>query len=330
MSLSIEEHPRIVVDVVIDDHAEDKTLDQLRSALLEDPPRLPSRHFYDDLGSRLFEQITELPEYYQTRTEHKLLEDIAPRVVELTGAKRLVELGSGAATKTRVLLDAMRQAGRLETFVPMDVSEGIVRRVAHELVDEYPGLEVHAVIGSFLEDLSSLPQGCNELVAFLGGTIGNLKPEPHAREFLNSLADAMGSGEYLLLGADLIKDRDVLHAAYNDSQDITAAFNLNILDVVNRRFGANFDPRQWRHRAFFDEQHHRIEMHLVAKSDQVFTVAAVDVTRSVAKGHSVLTEISTKYDQQKIEGLLAKSGFELVEFFTDPDQLFSLSLARTL
>ncbi len=330
MSLSSEEHPRIVVDVVIDDHAEEKTLEQLREALLEDPPRLPSRHFYDDRGSDLFEQICELPEYYQTRTEHKLLEDIAPRLIELTGAERLVELGSGAATKTRVILDAMRAAGCLRSFVPMDVSEGIVRRVAQELVEEYPRLEVHAVIGSFLEDLSSLPQGHKELVAFLGGTIGNLKPEPHAREFLSNLARAMGSGEYLLLGADLIKNRRLLHAAYNDSQGITAEFNLNILEVTNRRFDANFELGQWLHRAFFNEDEHRIEMHLEARTDLEFTVAAVGVTRRVAAGDTVMTEISTKYDQQKLEALLACSGFELVEFFTDPDQLFSLSLARTV
>ena len=338
MSLSIEDkpqqhrqpHPRIAVDVVMDDHAEDKALEQLREALLEDPPRIPSRHFYDDRGSELFERITELPEYYQTRTEHSLLEQVAPRIIELTGAKRLVELGSGAATKTRVLLDAMKAAGRLETFVPMDVSEGIVRRVASELVEEYPGLEVHAVIGSFLEDLSSLPQGQCELVAFLGGTIGNLKPEPHAREFLTTLAGAMGAGEYLLLGADLIKDRKLLHAAYNDAQGVTAEFNLNILHVVNRRFGGDFDTSQWQHRAFFNEPDHRIEMHLVALSDQRFTVDAVSVTREVAAGGTVLTEVSTKYDRDKLESLLERSGFELIEFFTDPDELFSLSVARVV
>lgn len=302
--------------------------DKVRRGLLETPRRISPKYFYDDRGSELFERITELPEYYQTRTERALLESIAPALVEVTGACELVELGSGASTKTRVLLDAFAKAGILERYVPFDVSEGIVRRVAEELVKEYPGLEVHGVIGDFLRHLGDIPDADCRLILFLGGTIGNLRPEPDAREFLTQVADSMGDDDFFLLGADLIKSPERLNAAYNDSQGVTAEFNRNILRVLNDNFDGDFEPRIFRHHAFFNETEHRVEMWLEVMEDNTVELKALDLTLDLEGGEEIQTEISTKYDRDKIEQLLERAGFELVEWYTDPDSLFSLSLAR--
>jgi L-histidine N-alpha-methyltransferase len=300
---------------------------ELRRALSESPPRIPSRFFYDDRGSELFERITELPEYYQTRTEAALLEQTADRIVETSGATELVEIGSGAATKTRILLDAMERAGRLTRYVPMDVSEGTVRRVADELAVEYPGVEIHGLVGDFLRHLDEIPEGGRRLVIFLGGTIGNLAPA-EARGFLRRLHDAMGEGDSLLLGTDLIKDVALLEAAYDDAQGVTAEFNLNVLDNVNRSTGGDFDRRRFRHRAFYDRDRDWIEMRLVATEPQTVRLPGLGLTLELAPGDEILTEISAKYDRDRATRLLADGGFELVEWYTDPDDLFGLSLAR--
>ncbi len=301
---------------------------ELAQSLAESPPRLPTRYFYDDHGSRLFEEITTLDEYYQTRTERAILEQWAPEVVREAGAEELVELGSGAATKTRVILSAMQEAGLLRLYVPFDVSEGILRRAARELVTEYPGLRIHGVVGNFLEHLGALPDGHRRLVAFLGGTIGNLRPDTQAVEFMRALAAVMAPGDLLLIGTDTIKDPAIIEAAYNDARGVTAEFNLNALEVVNRLFDGNFDPASFEHRAVYCTRNHWIEMRLVGQRDMGVTLRKLDLRLTLAAGDEILTEISAKYDEERLTTLLSKSGFRLVQWHPDEDGLFALSLAE--
>ncbi|MDH5586588.1 MAG: L-histidine N(alpha)-methyltransferase [Nitrospirota bacterium] len=299
----------------------------VKTGLLANPRTLPSKLFYDERGSTLFEQICELPEYYQTRTEHQLLVEWADEIVELSGAEELVELGSGAATKTRVLLDAMARADQLRYFVPFDVDETIVRRVAEELVQEYPGLQIHGVAGDFLVHLEHIPDGGKRLVVILGGTIGNL-PTIAAENFLTAVNTEMASGDFFLLGVQLITDISRLEAAYNDQQGITAKFNKNILRVLRNQFGAQCDSANFEHVARYNPKDHRIEMWLRSTQDQTLDIPDLDLSIQLKKGEEIRTELSTKYDHPMTEDLLHKSGFELVKWYTDPDQLISLALAK--
>lgn len=308
-----------------------RDLAELAAALRRTPREIPSKFFYDEAGSALFEAITELPEYYQTRTERALLETVADRVIAASGADELVEIGAGAATKTRVLLAALERAGRLRLYVPFDVDAGMVRRVAAELTAEYPGLCVHGVVGDFMAHLGHIPDGsgpgARRLVLFLGGTIGNLRPE-EARRFLSELRSEMAAGDCFLLGADLIKPVPRLEAAYNDAAGVTAEFNRNILCAVNRRTGGDFDPAAFRHRAFYDPRHCWIEMRLVSLARQDVHLPALDLAFTLDEGEEILTEISAKYDRPRLEALLRDTGFEPVDWFTDPERLFGLSLSR--
>ena len=212
---------------------------------------LPPKYFYDQRGSELFERITELPEYYSTRIERRILEGGAAEIVAAAEPTTLIELGSGAASKTRCLLDAMRAAGSLETYVPVDISEEITRRVAEELVSEYDGLRVHGIVCDYETHLERVPREEGALIAFLGGTIGNFRPAAR-RSFLARIATLMYPGDRFLLGTDLVKDRATVEAAYNDSAGVTAEFNRNVLHVLNRELGANFEPDQFEHVAFWD------------------------------------------------------------------------------
>jgi L-histidine N-alpha-methyltransferase len=305
-----------------------RELEEIRAGLLRTPRETDPKYFYDDLGSALFESICELPEYYQTRTEHALLQSIAPGIVERTGIAELVELGAGNASKTRVLLDAMADAGALQLYVPFDFSAGILRRVAGELVAEYPGLRVHGVVADFTETMYEIPAGVDErLVAFLGGTIGNFTPADAAR-FLRRLAARMRRGDWLLLGTDLIKDVRRLEAAYDDAAGVTAEFNKNVLRVLNARLGGDFDPDRFRHRAFYDRRRHWIEMRLVSTAAQRVHLPVIDLELQLGRGEEIRTEISTKYDRSRAGALLENGGFDLVEWHTDPESLFALSLAR--
>lgn len=304
-----------------------RDLEELGRSLREPLPRIPSRFFYDDLGSELFERICELPEYYPTRTERALLQGIAPKIAAATRAETLVEIGSGAATKTRLLLDALRDQGTLRLYVPFDVAEATTLRIAAELTEEYPGLAVHGILGNFLADLSPLPGEGSRLAIFLGGTIGNLNPE-EASSFLADLHAALAPGDAFLLGVDRTKPIARLEAAYDDSAGVTAEFNLNILRETNRIAEGDFDPAGFRHRAFFDVVHSRIEMRLVATRAQKVTLRALDLTLDFKPGDEILTEISTKYDRPRAERLLAAAGFSIAEWFTDPEDLFALILAK--
>ena len=302
----------------------DDVLDGLTSPLKE----LPPKHLYDARGSELFDAICELPEYYQTRTERLILEKICDDIVERSGAVELVELGSGSATKTRVLLDAMAAAGTLARYVPVDVSATTVHAVAELFVEEYPGLSVHGVVGDFERHLGNLPPAAGpRLVPFLGGTIGNFPPGSR-RRFLRSLAKTLGPDGHLLLGTDLVKDPRFIEAAYNDSAGVTAQFNLNLLHVLNRELGAGFDVDGFEHVAFFDREREWIEMRLRATAAQHVRIEALDLEIDFANREELRTEISAKFTPERLRADLAAAGLELVETFTDPDALFAVSLAR--
>ena len=302
----------------------DDVLDGLTRPLKE----LPPKHLYDARGSELFDQICELPEYYQTRTERLILERNADAIVGHTGAVELVELGSGSATKTRVLLDAMARAGTLVRYVPVDVSASTVHAVAELFAEEYPDLQVHGVVGDFERHLGHLPAPAGpRLVPFLGGTIGNFPPGSR-RRLLRSLSKTLHSDGFLLLGTDLVKDPSAIEAAYDDSAGVTAQFNLNVLHVLNRELEADFDVCAFEHVAFYDRKQEWIEMRLRATSPQHVRVEALDLDLDFANREEMRTEISAKFTTQRLRADLAAAGLDLVETFTDPDELFAVSLAR--
>jgi L-histidine N-alpha-methyltransferase len=302
----------------------DDVLDGLTRPLKE----LPPKHLYDARGSELFDAICELPEYYQTRTERLILETNVEDIVGRTGAVELVELGSGSATKTRVLLDAMAAAGTLRRYIPVDVSATTVHAVAELFAEEYEGLEVRGVVGDFDRHLSKLPAPVGaRLVPFLGGTIGNFPPGSR-RRFLRGVGKILGPGGHLLLGTDLVKDPHVIEAAYDDSAGVTAQFNLNVLHVLNRELGANFDVDAFQHVAFFDREREWIEMRLRATEPQQVRIEALDLDIAFAAREELRTEISAKFTIDRLRADLAAAGLELVELYTDPEELFAVSLAR--
>ena len=289
---------------------------------------LPPKHFYDARGALLFDQICELPEYYPTRAEHSILMDRSSELAETTGAVELVELGSGTAAKTRVLLDAMHASGQLTRYVPVDVTETMVRECAQQLTGEYPGLMVHGVIGDFERHLEHVPAAAGpRIVAFLGGTIGNFPPGSR-RRFLRSISRLLGPEDHLLMGTDLVKDPSVLEAAYDDSQGVTAAFNRNVLHVINRELDADFDPDDFDHVAVFDREHEWIEMRLRARREIDTVIRALDLPVHFDDGEEIRTEISAKFTPERVKGDLAAAGLELVSWLTDPDGLFALTLSR--
>jgi L-histidine Nalpha-methyltransferase len=289
---------------------------------------LPPKHFYDTEGSLLFDRICGLPEYYPTRTERSILTARAGEIVERTQAAELVELGSGMPDKSRLLLDAMRDAGTLDRYVPFDVSEHVIRLAAERLVEDYPGLSVHGVVGDFERHLDAIPRatGGTRIVAFLGGTIGNFPPGSR-RRFLRAVARTLREGDHVLLGTDLIKDPAVLEAAYNDSEGVTAAFNRNVLAVVNRELGADFDLDAFEHVAFYDRHQEWIEMRLRALAPQVVNVQALGITVHFAHREEMRTEISAKFTRERLARDLAAAGLHLEAIHRDPDELFAVTLA---
>ena len=317
----------VIIDVHLDNQDPLAVKEEIRAGLLSTPRTLPTKYFYDDRGSALFEQICEAPEYYPTRTEHRLLTTMADEIVAKTGAEELVELGSGAATKTRVLLDAMARANQLRFYVPFDFSEGIVRRVAQELVEEYDGLRVHGVVGDFLAHLEHIPHGGRRLIVFLGGTIGNLGPDA-APAFLASISGEMDREDFLLLGVQLITDVPRLEAAYNDSAGLSAAFNKNILRALQSVIDVAFDADAFDHVARFNHSEHRIEMYLRSVCRQVIPIPELALTLRLEEGEEILTEISTKYTRDHVEALMTRAGFSLVAWHTDPAHLHGLALAQ--
>ncbi len=318
---------KITIDVHMTKSDPSVAQEEIRKGLLSFPRFLPTKYLYDTRGSELFELICELPEYYQTRTEFEILSKHADEIVLLSKANELVELGSGAATKTRILLDAMQRANQLNFYVPFDVSEGIVRRVAQELVEEYSGLRVHGVVGDFLSHLEHIPNGGRRLVAFLGGTIGNLD-HLEGPAFLSSINNEMAPGDHFLLSVQLLTEPARLEAAYNDSAGVTAEFNKNIIPVMQQMVGANFDPLSFDHVAKFSHENSRIEISLRSNRQQTVTLTDLDLTISIQEGDEIRTEISEKYDRKRAENLLTNAGFELVEWFTDTENLLGLALGK--
>ncbi len=320
--------PPIQIDSHLDGAEERSLADDVLDGLTRPLKELPPKHFYDARGAALFEQICELPEYYQTRTERAILQERAAEIAELTGAVELVELGSGTAEKTRVLLDALAEAGTLRRYVPVDVTETMVRECANALADEYPGLRVHGVIGDFERHLDRVPEPIGpRIVAFLGGTIGNFPPGSR-RRFLRAIAELMDDDDHLLMGTDLVKDPAVLEAAYDDTQGVTAEFNRNVLRVLNRELAADFDPDDFEHVARFDAEHEWIEMRLRARRDVKTHVRALDLPVRFRAGEELRTEISAKFTPLRLQGDLSAAGLELVRWLTDPEDLFALTLSK--
>ncbi len=297
------------------------------AGLRSDLKSIPPVWFYDERGSQLFEEITRLPEYYPTRTERRLLELHAPTIAELSKADTLVELGAGSCDKTRVLLSALQRFGTLARYVPFDVSDEFLREAASTLTDEYDGLAVHLVIGDFSEHLAEIPTHGRRMVAFLGGTIGNLEPAQRAR-FLFDLNCTMSSDDSLLLGADLVKDRRRLVAAYDDGGGVTAAFNKNVLHVLNEQLGGNFDPELFSHVALWNEDEQWIEMRLRAREEIDVTLADAGISVRFAEGEDLLTEISAKFTPERIEEELGTAGFVVDGMWGATEGEFLLTLAH--
>jgi len=321
----------IAIDVHLDADAAATMAREVRAGLCAYPKELSPKYFYDERGSVLFEQITELPEYYPSRAEREILRERSDEI--LAGAGRpgtLVELGSGSAAKTRHLLDAMRDGASLHTYVPVDISEEITHQTAASLVDEYPGLTVRGLVCDFLRDLERIPNGdAPRLVAFLGGTIGNLYPLER-QAFLERIAALLGPRDHLLLGTDLIKEHGRLEAAYNDGAGITAEFNKNVLEVLNRELGADFDLDAFEHVARFDTEAERMDIRLRSLADQEVRVEGLDLDVAFSAGEEMRTEISTKFTRERLEAVYAGSGMELCGWFTDQAGDYALSLARPL
>jgi len=319
------------VTVIVDVHlAPSSAAEALRADVLRGltatPKTLPPKWFYDERGSELFDEITRLPEYYPTRAERSILVEHAGDVAAACGADTLVELGSGTSEKTRLLLTALREAGGLARFVPFDVDPSVLRAAGAAVAREYPGVAVHAVVGDFERHLPLLPGGGRRLVAFLGSTIGNFEPAPRA-EFLRSLASTLAPGDSFLLGTDLVKDPARLVAAYDDSAGVTAAFDRNVLAVVNRELKADFDLDAFDHVARWDAGAEWVEMRLRSRRAQTVSIAALDLTVDFAEGEQMRTEVSAKFRRDRVEDELAAAGLRMTEWWTDADADFGLSLS---
>nr|WP_239066814.1 L-histidine N(alpha)-methyltransferase [Actinomadura bangladeshensis] len=303
-----------------------KTLRQdVREGLTGTPKTLPPKWFYDERGSALFEEITKLEEYYPTRREREILVAHAPDIAAVTGAKTLLELGAGSGEKTRLLLDAL--SGTLRSYVPVDVSGEFLDEAAAGIAADHPDLTVRAVVADYEQHLPLLPGGERRLIAFLGGTIGNMPPAERIG-FLGGVRATMDGGDFLLLGADLVKDEGRLVRAYDDAAGVTAEFNRNVLYVINRELDADFDPEAFEHVAAWNAAEEWIEMRLRSTRAQDVRVGGLDLGVSFAAGEEMRTEISAKFRRDRLAAELGAAGMEIAEFWTDGSGDFSLTLAR--
>jgi L-histidine Nalpha-methyltransferase len=303
--------------------------DDVVRGLTARPKWLLPKYFYDDRGCDLFEQITRLPEYYQTRTERLILEREAAGLVARHRFTELLELGSGSSRKTEAVLDAMHRAGLLRRYLPFDISPGAILAAAGRLAEAYPGLRVHGVAGDFERHLAEIPAvrtGGRRLVMFLGGTIGNFHPSARA-PFLRAVSSLLGPDDRLLVGTDLVGDIARTRAAYDDSAGVTAAFNVNVLSVLNRELAADFDPDAFRHVAVYDTDHDWVEMRLRSLRDQRVRIQALDLDVTFATGEEMRTEISCKFSRDSVEEMYDAAGLRLLEWHTDADERFAVSLA---
>ena len=302
--------------------------EDLRAGLLNAPRSLPPKYFYDERGSQLFDQICCTPEYYPTRTEDELLVQHAENIIAETLPNHIIELGSGTSKKTRRLFDACEKSDHLCTYAPFDVCEPMLSLSANELRASYDWLRIQPMLGDYHAGLANLPidKGTN-LFLFLGSTIGNFSPDETVI-FIKELRSCMSAGDYFLIGADRVKDLTVLNAAYNDAQGLTAAFNLNVLQVLNREGEANFDLNKFQHRARFNPKLNQIEMYLVSLESQEIDLHSLQASFKLEQGESILTEISRKYEHEQIESMFIRSGFELVRHYQPANEYFSLLLVR--
>jgi L-histidine N-alpha-methyltransferase len=323
----LPDRDRLRVRVLLDDAATSELARDVRAGLARQPKSIPPKYFYDAEGSRLFDRICDTPEYYQTRTEQKLLEALADDLIARTKPSDLIELGSGAARKTRALLDAMDRAGLTSRYVPFDVSESMLCESAEQLLDAYPWLDVAGIVGDYERHLDALPAGARRLFLFLGSTIGNFGPG-EAVAFLARLRALMSEGDFLLIGLDTVKSEDVLNNAYNDAQGLTEAFNKNVLRVINRELYADFDLNAFEHVAFYNHERSQIEMHLEARCTQRVRIKQLDMNVDFVENERILTEISRKFSQESANDTLERAGLELEQWFAAPDDQFALALCR--
>jgi L-histidine N-alpha-methyltransferase len=298
----------------------------VRQGLTGSPKQISPKYFYDERGSELFEQITQLTEYYLTRAERALLEQKIGEIVGRLKPCSLIELGAGSATKTRIILEAMRAAGCAECYVPIDVSRDFLEAAALQLRSDYADVEILPVVSDITEAFALPPVVNPTLVVFLGSTIGNF-PREAAISLLSHIARSMTSDDRFLLGADLIKNPQIIARAYNDASGVTAAFNLNILERLNRELDANFAAADFEHRAHYSSELHRIEMHLVALRDHKVMIPEIGEIH-FRRGETILTELSYKYNRAILEEILGASGLRLENWMPDEDGTFALALAR--
>jgi L-histidine Nalpha-methyltransferase len=299
----------------------------VRAGLTGVPKTLPPKYFYDARGSELFDEITRLPEYYLTRAETSILQRHSADIAVLARCESLVELGSGTSAKTRLLLRALLDGGTLREFVPFDVDPAVLTEASDALATEFPGLAIAPFVGDFTRDIGAIPARGRRTIAFIGSTIGNLEPEVRAG-FLAQISAALRPGDTFLLGTDLVKDTGRLLRAYDDAAGVTAAFNRNVLVVVNRELDADFDVDEFRHVALWDAENEWIEMRLRAERAQRVTISDLGLVVSFAAGEEVRTEISAKFRRERIEAELAAAGMQVVRFWTDQDGDFGLTLAE--
>ena len=311
------------------------TLGKVRSQLQTDvafglrqsQKTLPPKYFYDAYGSRLFEDICQQPEYYLTRTEAQILRTHAADIVRQTAGASLVELGSGSSVKTRLLFDEYQRRDHLLHYVPIDISASMLEETAHGLLADYPAMSIEALATDYLAGLTALPNTRPRLVLFLGSNLGNFSPTEQT-ELFQHLAAYLHPGDQFLLGLDLRKSVEIIEAAYNDAAGVTADFNLNILRHINRELQADFNLAQFSHLAFYNRELHQIEMHLKSAVAQEVTITALGLTVSFRVGETIHTEISRKFDAQEVKEQLTAYGFQCQSQWTDPDNLFLLSLFR--
>ena len=304
----------------------DQMAADVRAGLTATPKTLPPKYFYDARGSELFDEITRLPEYYPTRAERAILDARGGEIAQATRAETLVELGSGTSEKTRLLLRALRDIGSLRRFVPFDVDPAVLKDASAGVAEEFPGLDVQPIVGDFEKHLGAVPTSPRRLLAFLGSTIGNLDPAQRG-EFLQAVRATLGSGDTFLLGTDLVKSAQRLVAAYDDAAGVTAAFDKNVLAVVNRDLGADFHPDSFDHIAVWNAEHEWIEMRLRSREDQRVRIAALDLEVRFERGEEIRTEISAKFRRATVEAELATAGLRLTNWWTDPAGDFALSLS---
>lgn len=312
---------RLSMDQVRDERA------ILREALLRPLPEVPPKYFYDDVGSELFEQITALDAYYQTRTEISILEAFGTAIMASATPQHVIELGSGAGRKIRLLLDAWGSSGPERTCTMLDINELFLRQSITRLGMDYPHIRFRGIVGDFSEGFDDLGTAGGRLVVFFAGTMGNFDPHQR-RRFLGELARVMDSTDTFLVGVDLVKDAARLEAAYDDPEGVTAAFNINMLSVLNRQFAGNFDPSAFRHRARYDKENAWIEMRLVATRPSHVRLEQLDVDLKLAEGAEIRTEISCKFTRDSLEKNAREAGLSVVGWYTDPEALFAVAILR--